>query len=259
MKLYRRALIIIMGVALAAAALPALAASAGTYLDWAMLYLAGEMPDRAIDSLKKAVKLEPKNPELRVVLGLIQASRGSDEDAISEFRTAIASGGVSPQVYALLGDAYRISGDVAQARASYERCVENDPASVTALAGLGTIALERHGFADARKYFARIVELAPERAQGYVDLSSALIGLGQHEEAVVALKDGIAKAPGEPGMAFELGRLLEKLGREEEARVYYQLALKWDASYAPAEQALKRLGSQLELPGLRETPEALFF
>lgn len=238
MKRSRYAMFILIAAALVTMALPALAASARSHFDWAMLYLAAELPSPALDSLKKAVNGEPRRAEVRVALGMLFASLGFNKEAIEQYRAALSIDGVSGQVYALLGEAYRDSGDETRARWAYERCLQEDAASVTALSGLGLIDLNRSAFAKARERFARALELAHDRPAGYMNLADALVGLGSLEQAVSTLKDGITKVPGEPEMPYDLARLLEKLGRPDEARAFYEMALKWDPSFAPAKQAL---------------------
>lgn len=240
-------LLVIMFVC-ALAAGHALAAQSDLYGDWAMLYLANGMYDQAMSTLQKAVTANPGDPDNYLALGMVATSQGKYDQAIKTYQTLLTQKGDFGFVWGLLGDALLGRGEIDRARAAFEKCLAIDSSSVSAWSGIGQVAWRSGKLDDAGKDFAHAVELAPDRAEGYLDLAGVYADLGNSTEAIATLKKGIAKAPGEPELAYELGRLLERASQPDEARNYYRMALRWDDQYAPARQALERLGAVWSRP-----------
>lgn len=226
----------------------ALAAQSDLYGDWAMLYLANGMYDQAMSTLQKAVTANPGEPDNYLALGMVATSLGKYDQAAKTYQSLLAQKGDFSFVWGLLGEALLGRGEMDHARAAFEKCLASDSSSVSAWSGIGQVAWRSGKLDDASKDFIRAVELAPDRAEGYLDLAGVYTDLGNSVEAIATLKTGVSKAPGEPDLAYELGRLLEKAGETDEARDYYKMALRWDDQYAPARQALERLGAVWSRP-----------
>ena len=105
-------------------------AFAGLYLWLATkAYLAshlGAVPESA--RIQKAIRLEPSNAQYHDLLGRNLALSGiTMAEAISSFRTAISLNPYSAQYWLDLANAYQVTGQASEQRASVERAVEAAP------------------------------------------------------------------------------------------------------------------------------------
>ena len=86
---------------------------ASSHLGW-IYYLSGKN-DLAIEQCKKILELDPSSFPARRYLGLAYEAKGKYAEAINEFQTGVKLSG-SPLMLALLGHAYAVSGNKAEAQ-----------------------------------------------------------------------------------------------------------------------------------------------
>lgn len=95
-------------------------------------------------------------------------------------------------------------GDPDEAQILIERAVEIDPANVPALINLGELYLLRKRRDDARRIYRRIVDQAPDSAQGYHGLGLCALSINDHEEALNWLEKARQRAPRHPSILSSL-------------------------------------------------------
>lgn len=91
-----------------------------------------------------------------------------------------------------------------------------------ALFRLGELSWERGDTAEALRQYEAALRTDPAQAQALGGRARALAGLGRGGEAVRDYRMALGRAP-VPQLALELGELLDSLGREQEARVPYDM------------------------------------
>ncbi|GGZ75782.1 hypothetical protein GCM10010371_39480 [Streptomyces subrutilus] len=91
-----------------------------------------------------------------------------------------------------------------------------------ALYRLGELAWERGDTAESLRQFEASLRTDPGQAQALGGRAKALAGLGRGGEAVRDYRLALGRTP-VPQLALELGELLEALGRDQEARVPYDM------------------------------------
>lgn len=91
-----------------------------------------------------------------------------------------------------------------------------------ALFRLGELSWERGETAEALRQYEAALRTDPAQAQALGGRARALAGLGRGGEAVRDYRMALGRTP-VPQLALELGELLDALGREQEARVPYDL------------------------------------
>jgi tetratricopeptide (TPR) repeat protein len=79
------------------------------------LCLAGQT-EAAIQTLNKAIELDPNFPRTHFRLGFVYLTRGLHEQAIAEFQKAVQLSDGNPYYQASLANAYAVSGRTAEAR-----------------------------------------------------------------------------------------------------------------------------------------------
>lgn len=126
-------------------------------------------------------------------------------------------------------DAYEAlqSGNLAGARAAYERSLRTDPRNVDALHGRAAVALREGRIEDAEADFLRILENDPRNAEA----NAALVGLRGSGDPVATesrIKSLLAQQPNASALHFALGNLYARQHRWNEAQQAYFGALTTD-------------------------------
>ncbi|MBW3554001.1 MAG: tetratricopeptide repeat protein [Gemmatimonadetes bacterium] len=141
----------------------------------------------------------------------------------------------------------RFTFDVAELAARVEplarRAVEESGgrASLDEWLELG-MQLEVQAPAQAKRAYARVLELQPDHAEALVNLGRLLQEEGEVEEAAVLYARALEASGGDQSTAaFNLGVALEDLGRLDEAARAYRRAIEADPAFADAHYNLSRL------------------
>lgn len=108
--------------------------------------------EAALPWLDKAIAMAPYWPDALAERGFVLNQRGRSTEALESYRKALALAEAAPQTYeasravALRGIGYTLVelGDLAGARASYEKSLEVDPGNRTALDELDYITQKEH-------------------------------------------------------------------------------------------------------------------
>ncbi|MCP4661472.1 MAG: sulfatase-like hydrolase/transferase [bacterium] len=80
-------------------------------------------------------------------------------------------------------------------------------------------------FADAVPIFQEMLADNPRMSDGWRNLGVCFERLGRYDEALHAFQEAMKSALGSPVLAIDLGKLLVKMDRPEEARAHAELAL----------------------------------
>ena len=75
---------------------------------------------------------------------------------------------------------------------------------------------------NARRSFAKVVQLEPEIPEGHSALGSVLLNLGRPAEAAAELERGLALKPGDPNMEMNLALAEVRAGKSAEALPIFQ-------------------------------------
>jgi len=145
-----------------------------------------------------------------------------------------------------LGLAREEEGDLAGARAAFERSAALDPLYSRPWSNLGRFALESGDLAAAEVALRRAADLGPRNPVAQVNLGSLLLRLGQFRGAETSYRRAIELAPGMGAAWRGLGRALEEQGRRGEAREALRRALACDPADRAARAALERLDARDE-------------
>jgi len=156
-------------------------------------------------------------------------------------------------VYRLRGDVLlRLKGDGAGAEAEYRKAIGlrvGDPALLERLAEAQLAA----GEMDAAKESARgALAVDPHRLGAQRTLAALAMNNREYAEAIPVLRQLVVEAPGDRGVAVELGRALAQTGETEEALKWLASALaagfpdEKGASHALLARLLRKSGKEVE-------------
>jgi tetratricopeptide (TPR) repeat protein len=168
---------------------------------------------------RNAVRMAPQDAQSHYLMGMVLTE--ANRPAVGEYhyhRALELSGTRNPVVLADLALCLKKQGKMAEARALYEESLRAVPDSLHALLGLARLEEVDRNLEAAMTLLDRAEALAP--ADANVQLLRAVV-LGRRGEADAALTilDSMASAHAtlSPAEWLEKGRLLDRMGRYEEA------------------------------------------
>ena len=196
-------------------------------------------------------------------LGNSARYRGEEAQAIASYERALKimeeTGRKGPgllraqsKTLANRASAEREQGDLAKAKATYDRALTFDPENTTALLGLGIIAGLEGRSADAESLYRRALAIAPDASTAHLNLGALLVGQGRLSEGIDEYRQTIALNPFFPQAHFNLGVALQKIGRDTEAADAYAEAIDLQPKFTAA-----RLNLGILLYNKRKVDEAV--
>jgi len=120
-------------------------------------------------------------------------------------------------------------GDLAQAQVIFEDLLRRHPNHFDCVRRLAMIAVETGRHADAVTLCCQALEINPASAEAYIDMGSAMLGLGQAQAALECI-DAAIRLDGTAAQAHNnRGLALKALGRLQDAEACYRQAIALDA------------------------------
>ncbi len=214
---------------------------------------------RAAECAERALQCEPDLAAAHAVSAWITLFRDWDwETARSRLRRALSVEPESHVIRLLFGVFLDLTGDAVGARREIERALETDP-----LSGLACVAWAFfHDPDEAPEQWLtaarRGVQLRPDRALGYWGLALASLDAGRAERAIEALRRAVELSEGGPSMRAQLGWVLARVGRHDEARaVLRELERLGEGAFvSPYQRAVLSLGLGERARALDELEQA---
>lgn len=191
--------------------------------------------------------------------GVRHLSSGHADQAIEEFKAALALEPKRGATHALLGAAFAAAGWLPEAMESCRRALELEPAEAAHHNSFGALLVRDGKLDGALPHFEKAAQLDPERAASYrFNSGAALLNAGRTAEAISALSQAVRSDPKMARAHYFLGlalfrtsprrpagqgaeRIEPKPGTLEAFQRYLQLAP--DGEYAElARNYLRQLG-----------------
>ncbi|MEM7408147.1 MAG: XrtA/PEP-CTERM system TPR-repeat protein PrsT [Pseudomonadota bacterium] len=236
--------------------------------------LAGDLA-RAREAADDFAREQPDSAAPLIFMGVIHERERNELSARAVYEEALLMDGSNPAGALNLARLDASGGDLEAARARYEGVLAKNPGELTALMGLATVEARTGGrdkavelLERARKAHAKSLEPRLRLLSHYLASAQPKVALSiAREAAAIAPKNpaailGLARAQGAAGASgaalrtlgnvlkqfpkfsaahAEQGRVLESLGRNEEARASFRRAIDTDTSRLASQIALTRL------------------
>ena len=193
----------------------------------------------AVESLKKAIKIDPSRPEAHRLLGHIYLLYlAKTTEAIEFLQIAIKLDPNNPSAHQMLGIAYFRRNQYPEAIQALRRAIESNPKvspdyPYHPYYDLGMVYLKQAKFDDAITCFERALELDPDQIRAYYSLGNAYIRQGSVQKGaelirkyqslkpymnlVSQLEIALQQNPNNPERWHQLGRTHAQYGRFEKA------------------------------------------
>lgn len=182
---------------------------------------------------------------------------GQFEEAATHLRKIVFAEPANTRARASLGNCQLMTGDLANAEASFRAVLETDPKDQNALYGLATLLLRQDAYDEAGIHAAKLVEVLPDSAAALSLLAETGSQDARPGAAIANYRHALRFDPDYQPALLGLANLLLKRNRFDEARELAERAAQGGAG--PVE-ALVVLGdvmsAQGELVGARRAYEA---
>jgi tetratricopeptide (TPR) repeat protein len=187
------------------------------YRKLALLYWRSGRPRDAIATLETALRNGVTQSEVRIKLAQYLAQSGQPGKAVALLERDAAD---DPDALIALGNAYLLGGRLDDAKRTFARLLEVDPTNGLAYENIGTVQLQARDFAGAEVSLRRAIDLDPTLAGAHTALGVVLASTGRRAEAIDAWKRAVALDGAELNALFNLTVNLAAAGRRDEARTF---------------------------------------
>jgi tetratricopeptide (TPR) repeat protein len=188
--------------------------------------------DAAIVHIKKALSLNPNNPEAYNHLGSALKAKGKIDEAIVCHQQAVKLNPYFAEAYYNLGNACIDKSQKDEAIGHYRKAIELHPNFFQAYFNLGKTFQDRGKPDEAIFYYQKASELNPDSADTYDALGILFQGKGQLEEAIEYYHKAIGLNPNFAGCYGNLGKAFQENGSLDKALISYNKALELNADQA---------------------------
>jgi Flp pilus assembly protein TadD len=195
-------------------------------------------PAEAVSEARAALPGDPKNPEVRYVLGTALEAQGDLEGALQAFQEALRLDpghlGALSHVAGLDGRLGR-EADAARAREAHDAALARSRIEdrVRGHRTAGVDAFNRQDYARALEEFRTIIVQDPKDPQAHLYEGSALLALGRRDEARRSLTESLALEPRNERALLELGRLEALEEHLDQAIDAWRRAIAINPEFAP--------------------------
>lgn len=210
----------------------------------ARMALKGGSGKSALDQATKAVAAD-KNAHSLGTLASAHARVGDAKSAHAAADAAIAAGATSSTAHAGKGDALSVSGQHADAIASYKKAIEFDKTNTAAKVGLTYALVAANKATEAKAVALEATTSDKNSGAAFAALGYAISAEKNFSgtdaswgDAIAQAQQGAFLAPKDPKVHVIVAKLFEARGNYDQALASYNLALTIDPGYTEARTAI---------------------
>jgi tetratricopeptide (TPR) repeat protein len=237
------------------------------------VYRDARMYDKAIAVSRKAVEVDPKNRDLKLMLAGELVDEGKDEEGISMAKGLLTNSNQDREVWIALGQIYTrthrwkeaeealnkatsltskkednlfllfLKGSLAERQKHFEpaeqyfrQALQLDPNNSMVLNYLGYMLADKGSrLPEALRMIRKAVEIEPMNGAYLDSLGWAYFKMGQYEQAETSLRQAVERSQTDPTVHDHLGDLYEKTGRIRLAAAQWEISVTEFSKSAPAD------------------------
>ena len=178
----------------------------------------------ATAACERAVNADPQNPDVHVTLGDLRRQTGKYDDAVTEYKAALAQQSNNTDAILGLAETYKMSGKVKEAEAAYRKAIDLQPNYWGGYSKLGAFLASKGRYSDSAQQFEKVVQLNPDSLQGYNNLGAVYAHLTRYDDAIRVFLQSIRKKPTDQAYS-NLGTCYHYLGRYSDAAAAFENAV----------------------------------
>ncbi|MDY6851775.1 MAG: tetratricopeptide repeat protein, partial [Thermodesulfobacteriota bacterium] len=193
----------------------------------------------ALESLRRAAEIENDNFDVLFQLGKTALELDLTDEALSALEQAAGLEDHRPVVFRYLGQTLLKAGRPENAVDAFKAAARHDPEDAPSLSQLGVLFLDRGTDSEVALSLTRqSVNLDRTNSLFRQRLARALSVAGDLEESEAEYRRAIEMGARSREVFYELGQVVLKQGRAEEAEKLFRESLAVDQEYGPALEAL---------------------
>lgn len=180
---------------------------------------------------RRVLQDDPKNLAVLEQLALIEIGENNHASAIDCWSAALAAG-YDPFVgHFRMADAYFSANELPSAAEHYLKALEHNPNSGEAYNNLGAVHQAQGLHSEARHYYQKCHEVAPDFVIGTRNLASALCGDQEWEEAIRLFQKVITASPEDYHAHHNLGYCYNQVNNTDKAITHFEKAIECAPTY----------------------------
>ena len=221
---------------------------ARTYNGLGLALLSAGKVDEAVAEFRKALAIKGDYYKAHNNLGLALAEAGKKDEAIVSFKEALT---VKPDYYKAhnnLGLALAEAGKTDEAIAYFNQALKFNPKSADAYNNIGSMLRTQGKREEAERYYRKAIAIQPDHIVVHRNLYAVLKEAGKPEEQIECLRKLLENRPSDFTGRYNLANLLVEEGRLDEAVKEYEAAVRINPNHA---EAYNNLGNALAEQGRR--------
>ena len=195
--------------------------------------------DAAVQALRRAIEVDPTSVDARVALGWEYQSQGYHDEALVQFEVAARLQPGYPDIQYNLGMLYEAHARERDARACYERALEINGKYFQARASLAQLLIGSGDYEGALAALRPLEGLGIRSADLLVQKAEAHMALGETEAAIRELERAVDLNPHYPRTYYILGQAYRKQGWKRKAQEAWKQHLERTRSWREQQPHLK--------------------
>ncbi len=169
------------------------------------VFLAGEDYKRALTVLELAARYRPNSPSVQIDLAIAHFGVGQYDKALETSRKALVLEPDNAGAHQMLGKTYFMMGDLAKSIGELEAAARLAPKDVDVIYTLGIAYLRNRQTADAKQLYNSMIKQFGDQPQLHVVIGRAYRQSGLLSEAAEEFKRAVALDPHFPRAHYYLG------------------------------------------------------
>lgn len=151
-----------------------------------------------------AMKLDPKQTDTLLNMGLMDIQNGKLDQALQQFKAALAIDPKLVEAHNNIGMIYGMQSRVDQALSEFQQVVKLDPTLAAPHNNLGLLYAQQKRYDEALAEYARCLALDPDYDKAYMNRGMLLKSLGRKSEAEADFRRALQINPGNAQAAQQL-------------------------------------------------------
>lgn len=158
----------------------------------------------AIAEYRAALALEPDEADAHTNLGVLLAARGEHDEAMRHYIEAVRLDPGSATAETSLGIELAARGRHVEALAAFQRALEIDPTNASSAFNLGMELVTTGDTAGAIRWLSESTRLDPKNAVAHTNLGVLLASVSRYPEAIEQFRAALAILPDDPRLKANL-------------------------------------------------------